>query len=74
MEEGRLTRIRWVSVFLLDEEGREEFKRKVGSHWSPKDQEKRKKRKSEVYMNVPPTFGFRKTQKVTITVHCGVKK
>lgn len=45
MGEGRLTRIRWVSVFLLDEEGREEFKRKVGSEWSPKDQEKRKKRK-----------------------------
>lgn len=28
MEEGRLSSIRWVSVFLLDEEGMEEFRRK----------------------------------------------
>lgn len=50
MEEGRLSSIRWVSVFLLDEKGREEFRRKVGSDWSPKDQGKRK---SEVCMHVP---------------------
>lgn len=71
MEEGRLSSIRWVSVFLLDEKGMEEFRRKVGSDWSPKDQGKRK---SEVCMHVLPTFGLRKTQKVTIIVHCGVKK
>ena len=68
MGEGRLTRIRWVSVFLLDEEGRGEFKRKVGSEWIQKIKRRERRGKSEVCMNVPPTFGFRKTQKVTIPV------
>lgn len=50
MEEVKVTCIKWMLLFLLVKEGREQFKGKVGFELKPKkkqQQQKRKERKNK---------------------------